>query len=294
MGGDNVSTKLLIGGAGQLGHDLRRLAPDAFVSLDLPELDITSADQVAAAMQTHRPGVVINCAAQTNVDGCETAPADAFAINALGAWHVARSAAEVGARVIYISTDYVYGAAGKMLLSYAESDPPGPVNVYGASKLAGEHLTLAYNPRSLVVRTCGLYGHAGARGKGGNFVETMLRLAGEGRSVRVVNDQILAPTSTVECAHKLLELAEHDVAGVVHIAATDSCSWYEFAREIFARLPHDVDLAPIPSSEYPTPARRPEYSALRSERLAPLGIAPCRTWRTMLHEYLETRPTTAS
>lgn len=279
---------LLIGGQGQLGRDLQTLLPEGVVALDLPEFDVTVADQVDAALRAHRPDWVINCAAQTNVDGCEVSPQTAFTVNALGALHVARSAAAVGAAVAFISTDYVFH--GPHLLGYAESDTPGPVNVYGATKLAGEQLTLAYNPRSLVVRTSGLYGHAGARGKGGNFVETMLRLAREQRPIRVVNDQVLSPTSTVECAAKVMELCARDARGLVHVAAADACSWYDFARAIFDTAGLAVDLTPIPSSEYPTPARRPVMSALRSERLAALGLAPCRTWRAMLTEYLETRP----
>lgn len=284
---------LLIGGAGQLGRDLRVELEGDVVPLDLPEFDITDARQVAAAMESHRPDVVINCAAQTNVDGCEGAAEEAFAINALGAWHVARFASDIGAAVMYISTDYVFGGAGNHLLGYAETDMPAPVNVYGASKLAGEQLTMAYNSRSAVVRTCGLYGHAGARGKGGNFVETMLRLAGQGKALRVVNDQILSPTSTVECAMKVTKLVESSARGVFHVAASDQCSWYEFARAIFDRYGMNVDLTPIPTSEYPTPARRPAMSALRTERLPEVGIEPCRTWREMLHEYLETRPVAA-
>lgn len=279
---------LLIGGRGQLGRDLQALLPDDVVALDLPEFDVTSGDQVEAALQTLRPDWVINCAAQTNVDGCETAAQEAFAVNALGALHVARSAAAVEAAVVFISTDYVF--RGPHLLGYAESDRPAPANVYGVTKLAGEQFTLAYNPRALVVRTSGLYGHAGARGKGGNFVETMLRLGREQRPIRVVSDQVLSPTSTVECAAKVVELCARNARGLVHVAAADACSWYEFARTIFEESGLAVNLAPIPSSEYPTPARRPAMSALRSERLAGLGVASCRTWREMLTEYLETRP----
>ncbi len=280
---------LLIGGAGQLGHDLRPVLPGEVVSLDLPELDITDAAQVHAALETHRPDVVINCAAQTNVDRCESATAEAFAINALGARHVAQATAQLGGYLVFISTDYVFGAEGRRLLPYGESEMPGPLSVYGASKLAGEHLTLAAGARALVVRTCGLYGHAGARGKGGNFVETMLRVAGQGKPLRVVDDQTLSPTSTVECAAKLVALLKRRATGVVHVAAEDCCSWYTFARAIFDHGGLDVDLTPIPTSEYPTPAQRPAMSALRSERLAELGIPPCRGWRAMLHEYLENR-----
>ena len=281
---------LLIGGRGQLGHDLAALLGDDAIVLDLPEFDVTDAGRVEAALREHRPRWVINCAAQTNVDRCEDEVAEAFAINAQGARHVAQAAERVQATAVFISTDYVFGADAGRLLACGESDVPGPVNVYGASKLAGEHLTLAYSSRALVVRTSGLYGHAGARGKGGNFVETMLRLAREKQPIRVVEDQYLSPTSTVECAAKVLNLCQLGARGVVHVAASDYCSWFQFAREIFDHVGLRPSFSPIASSEYPAKARRPAMSALRSERLPALCVDPCRNWQEMLYEYLETRP----
>jgi dTDP-4-dehydrorhamnose reductase len=189
--------------------------------------------------------------------------------------------------VVFISTDYVFGARGARAAAYTEGDLPGPINVYGASKLAGEHLTAAHNPRHYIVRTSGLYGHAGARCKGGNFVETMRRLAGAGRPIRVVNDQRLSPTATRELTDRVLQLLETREYGVFHIAARDHCTWYEFAAAIFAELDAPVDLEPIPSSAYPQPARRPAMSALTSIRLPALQLAPCPAWRQMLTAYLE-------
>ncbi len=243
-------------------------------------------------LEEQRPEVVINCAALTNVDQCEDEPGPAFAVNAIGALNVARAAQEIGAAVVYISTDYVFGGDTTRELPYAEDDRPAPLNVYGASKLAGEFLTQTYNTRTLIVRTCGLYGHAGARGKGGNFVETMLHLAGEGRPVRVVNDQRLSPTSTVQCAATLVELLNARALGIVHIAAAGSCTWFEFAREIFAWEQLDVDLRPITTPAYAAPAPRPALSALRTMRLPALGVAPLRTWQDLLHDYLKSRPRT--
>lgn len=280
---------LLIGGRGQLARDLRDFLPGDVLALDLPEFDITQPAQVADALQTHRPDWIINCAAQTNVDRCEDEPAEAFAINACGAQYVAQQAAKIGARLVYISTDYVFGADVDRELPYAECDPPAPLSVYGVSKCAGEQLTLAYDPTALVVRTCGLYGHAGARGKGGNFVETMLRVAGEGRPLRVVNDQRLSPTSTVECARGVVTLLQCGARGVVHVAAADACTWYEFAAEIFAYTGQPADLTPITTAEYPVKACRPAMSALCSERLAQLGVSPSPGWRAMLHAYLDGR-----
>ncbi len=281
---------LLIGSRGQLGSDLLRVLPHDTVGVDYPECDVRDQQQVEAAVAAARPAWVINCAAQTDVDGCEREPQDAFAINALGAWHVARSATRLAARVMYISTDYVFGGAPARGTAYVEDDCPSPVNVYGASKLAGEHLTLACDRANLVVRTSGLYGHAGARGKGGNFVETMLRLAAGKRPIRVVRDQRLSPTSTVALASRLVALLGCQAGGIVHMAAAYSCSWFEFASEIFAYAQLPVDVSPISSSEYTTVARRPALSALGSRRLAELGIPACPGWREMLHEYLRTRP----
>jgi len=279
---------LLIGGSGQLGTDLRRMVPGECVPLDWPELDVQNQAQVRATLEAYAPDVVVNCAAQTNVDGCEDEPEAAFSVNAVGALHVVKCAQEVGAAVVYISTDYVFGAAGARATAYIESDTPGPINVYGASKLAGEHLTLTYNRRALVVRTCGLYGHAGARGKGGNFVNTMLRLAREGKPIRVVSDQRLSPTSTVECAGRIVALIEREAVGIYHVAASDSCTWYEFAQAIFEEDGLEVDLRAVSSDQYLMRARRPAMSALRSTRLNEIGVAPCRPWRALLREYLQT------
>jgi dTDP-4-dehydrorhamnose reductase len=281
---------LLIGAGGQLGTDLLvRLAGDV-LPLDLPELDITREDQLRRVLQDYRPDWVINSAAMTNVDGCEKAPAECFAVNTLGALVAARCAAEVEAGLVYISTDYVFGASGPRCHVYDEDDLPGPVNTYGASKLAGEHLSLAHCARTLIVRTCGLYGHAGARGKGGNFIETMLRLGCRGTTVRVVDDQRLSPTATVDCAARIVDLLSAGARGVVHVAARDTCTWFELAREIFKLAALEVDLRPISSAEYGAPARRPAFSALGTRRLAALGLEACRGWREMLADYMAARP----
>lgn len=279
----------LIGANGQLGTDLRVRLPGDVLALDLPEFDVTRAEHVRSALHDYRPDWVINCAALTNVDACENAPAECFAVNAVGAAVVARAAAQAAARLAYISTDYVFGAAGERSQPYQEDDLPGPVNTYGVCKLAGEHLSLAHCPDALIVRTCGLYGHAGARGKGGNFVETMLRLADNGQKVRVVNDQRLSPTATADCAAKVVELLLLNARGIVHAAAQGVCTWFEFAREIFTLARRTVDLRPISSADYAAPARRPVFSALGSRRLAALGLTPCRSWREMLAEYLAVR-----
>lgn len=284
---------VLIGSEGQLGTDLRRVLPPDTVGVDFPAFDVRRPEQVRDVLARERPAWVINCAAQTNVDGCEVEPEEAFAINAIGALHVAQAAAEVGARVVYISTDYVFGGDRERTVPYTELDRPAPLSVYAASKLAGEHLTCAYQPRSLIVRTAGLYGHAGARGKGGNFVETMLRLAASGKPLRVVADQRLSPTSTVALAERLVALLQRDAEGLVHVAAADHCTWYEFACEIFALAGLEVAVEPVPTSAYLVKAQRPAFSALGSMRLRELGVPPCGAWREMLRDYIKARPQAA-
>lgn len=279
----------LIGGNGQLGTDLRRRLGGEVISLDVPAIDVCDEGSVESALAGTRPEIVINCAAMTDVDGCEDEVAAAFHINAQGALHVAKQAERHGAAVVFISTDYVFGAEGRRKSPYRESDVPGPVNVYGASKLAGEHLTQSYCQRHLVVRTCGLYGLAGARGKGGNFVESILRRAQEGGPLRVVCDQRLTPTSTWALAGKIAGLIDAGATGLYHVAALNSCTWHEFAEAIVGMAGMDVRVEAIPTSAYPCRARRPEMSALMSERLGESEVGPCETWRELLQEYLASR-----
>lgn len=282
---------LIIGARGQLGSDLApALAGRGEVlGVDLPELDVTNRDAVNRCLAAHQPDVVLNCAAWTNVEEAEDHAEEALRVNALGALNVARGAAACGARLVYISTDYVFGDEPGRLLAYVESDRPAPLNVYGATKLAGEQLSLAACPQALVVRTASLYGHAGARGKGGNFVETMLRLAAAGKPIRVVADQRMTPTSTLALSRALAGVLQRRAAGVLHLAARDACSWHEFAAAIFEHQGLKVDLTPIRAAEYPTRARRSSFSALASARLESLELPPMPTWREMLVEYLERR-----
>lgn len=280
---------VIIGARGQLGSDLCRRLRGQVIGLGSQEVDVRGAASVELALRRRQPDAVINCAALTNVDMCEERPEEAFAVNASGAGHVARVAKQVGAAVVYVSTDYVFGADEPRSEPYTEEDLPGPINVYGASKLAGEHLTRAYNERSYIVRTCGLYGVAGSRIKGGNFVETMLRLGRQQKHVQVACDQRVSPTSTWEVAGKIASLIETGAYGLYHVAAADSCSWCEFAEAIFTQTGMAVTVQPVGLASFARQARRPVMSALRSERLERVGLEPCRTWRAMLREYLESR-----
>ena len=280
---------LIVGAGGQLGRDLARAFHDqAPTALTRDDLDVTDAALVARTLGRIAPATVFNAAAYNRVDDAERDPAPAFAANAIGAHHLARAAAEVGARLVHVSTDYVFGAAGGG--PFAEDAPPAPPNAYGVSKLAGEHLVRAASPRHLVVRTCGLYGVAGSRGKGGNFVETMLRLGGEGKPIVVVDDQVAAPTYTVDLADGIRRLLAVDPpGGVYHLTSAGACSWFEFARAIFASAGLRPDLASTTTSTRAAPARRPANSVLRDTRLAALGVAPLRPWREALRAYLVER-----
>ena len=280
---------LIVGAGGQLGRDLARAFRDqAPVALARGDLDVTDAALVARTLGRIAPATVLNAAAYNRVDDAERDPAPAFAVNAVGAHHLARAAADVGARLVHVSTDYVFGAAGDG--PFTEHAPPAPLNAYGVSKLAGEHLVRAASPRHLVVRTCGLYGVAGSRGKGGNFVETMLQLGGEGKPIVVVDDQVVAPTYTVDLADGIRRLLAVDPpGGVYHLTSAGACSWFEFARAIFASAGLRPDLASTTTSTRAAPARRPANSVLRDTRLAALGLTPLRPWPEALRAYLVER-----
>ena len=279
----------LIGASGQLGSDLARvLAGPRLVALTRRELDVTDTAAVERVVAGLRPDAVVNTAAFHRVDDIEADPGPAFGVNAVAVHHLARSCARHAARLVHFSTDYVFGAAGPG--PYAEDAPPAPLSAYGASKLAGEHLVRQASPRHLVIRSSGLYGVAGSSGKGGNFVETMLRLARDGKRLRVVDDQVLAPTFTADLAETVGRLLAVDPpGGVYHVTNGGACSWFEFARRIFERTGLTPDLEPTTSEAYDAPARRPANSVLRNGRLVSLGLPPLRPWADALDAYLATK-----
>jgi dTDP-4-dehydrorhamnose reductase len=251
-----------------LGQDVVRVAGNDAAPLTRAELDVTDADAVREVLTG---STVINCAAYTDVDGAESEPGLAHAVNAVGAHNVAQAAE----RVLYVSTDYVFD--GKKREPYVESDPIEPLSVYGASKAAGERATAEANANHLIVRSSWLFGVGGK-----NFVETMLALGKKNDELRVVNDQVGCPTFTGHLAEALVRLARGDQQGVLHVAATGSCSWFDFAREIFSRAGVDCRVKACTSDEFPRPARRPAHSVLASERGAPALPA----WQDGLDAYL--------
>lgn len=273
----------IFGSAGQLGTDLVEAFRDEhrFEVIPLPhnEVDCTNADQVSEVMRRLRPDVAINSAAYVRVDDCEMRAHEAFEVNAIGALNVARACAELDALCVHISTDYVFD--GEKASPYVESDPTCPINVYGASKLAGEFL-VRQTPRWLIVRAASLFGKTGSRGKGGNFVETILKKSKAGEPLKIVNDVRMSPTYTRDAAAGLVALVESGTYGLIHLSNAGACSWYEFAKQAFEIAGVRTPIIPISCTEYATAARRPKNSSLESER-SPLKL---RSWQDALEAYL--------
>lgn len=281
---------VLIGAGGQLGVDFARLAAAAGHEVRgyaHAELDVTDAARLGEAIAAERPDAVVSTAAFHNVEACEREAAPAFAVNAIGALNLARACAAADAALAHFSTDYVFDGARRA--PYLESDAPAPLNVYGASKAAGEMLARAHCRRHFVIRTTGLYGRAGSRGKGGNFVETMLRKARAGETIRVVGDQTLTPTSTVDLAAKTLELLGTEAYGLYHITNSGECTWHEFAAKIFELAGLAADLRRVSSAEFASPARRPAYSVLEKAALRAAGLEAPPPWPDALARYLRAR-----
>lgn len=279
---------MLIGAGGQLGTDLVRVLPkETTVPLTHAEIEITDSRSVELAFERHRPDVVINTAAFHRVDDCETRMELAFQVNAFAVRGLAQACRKFGAALVHFSTDYVF--AGEKTEPYVETDRPGPLSVYAASKLAGEYLLAAALPRHFVIRSCGLYGPGGSRSKGGSFVDTMLRLAAAGKPVRVVSDQVVTPTYTADLARKVCQLIATEAYGLYHITNKGSCSWLEFACAIFELAGVKANLAPISSEAFGAPARRPAYSVLQNQRLKALGLDDLPAWRDGLQRYLAAR-----
>ncbi|HEU4700842.1 MAG TPA: dTDP-4-dehydrorhamnose reductase [Conexibacter sp.] len=277
---------LVTGAGGMLGQDVVRAAEaegDDVVALARGDLDVTDERAVAAALSDEPIDAVINCAAWTDVDGAESDPDGADAVNALGAGNVAQAAAHVGARLVHVSTDYVFdGDRSADDPAYVESDAPGPRSVYGASKLAGEEAVVEAGGSHAVVRASWLFGVGGR-----NFVATMLALGEERDEVTVVDDQIGCPTATAHLAPALLALArDADAQGIFHVAGAGRCSWYELAAEAFRQAGIACRVRPCTTADMPRPAPRPAFSALASERDdAPL-LPP---WQEGLTTYLAQR-----
>lgn len=284
---------LITGAQGQLGSELcamiargqseigpipERIAQAQVIPVDVEELDITRQDAVCALLEEQRPEVVLNCAAYTNVNACETDFDAAMAVNALGPRNLAIACERIGARLIHVSTDYVF--SGEADRPYTECDVPCPRSAYGVTKLLGEQYVRDFCTRYMIVRTAWLYGY-----RGGNFVQTILRLAQEKPFVTVVHDQRGTPTLANDLAHHLLKLADSQAYGIYHCTGAGECTWYEFAREIIRLAGIQGEIRPCTTEEYPTPARRPAYSVLDHAMLRLTVGDEMRPWQEALASY---------
>jgi dTDP-4-dehydrorhamnose reductase len=279
---------VVIGGNGQLGSDVvEAFAASAEVnSLTHQDVELSALGSVATCLGAIDPDIVINTAAMHHVENCERDPERAYAINTVGARNLATVTRDIGAVLIHVSTDYVFD--GRKSSPYTEADLTLPLNVYGNSKLAGEYFVRIGNEKHIVLRTSALYGRQPCRAKGGsNFVDLMLRLGRERGEVRVAAGEIVSPTSTRDLSRQIVALSDAGVYGLFHATAEGSCSWHEFACEIFASVGLPVRCLVAGLNEFPAKVLRPAYSVLENARLKQAGLNQFQPWREGLHAYLE-------
>ncbi len=278
--------KLLITGAGgQLGQDCVELMLDRhdICALSSRQLDISQAEAVQQAVACIKPQVLINCAAYTAVDACETETDRCMAVNAQGPANLAKSCAEFGCRLIHISTDYVFAGSKPVPTAYLEDSAVGPLSAYGRSKLAGEQAVANFLENHLILRTAWLYGIGGK-----NFLKTMLRLAlaDPQRVIRVVNDQYGALTWTATLARQIEQVLESDLTGVAHATAEGNCTWFAGAKYFLEAMQVAYSLAPCTTAEYPTPAHRPTNSILENKRLKEHDLNLMQNWQDDVEEFV--------
>ena len=248
-------------------------------------LNIRDSQAVERALSQFAPFAVFNAAAYNLVDAAEREPLAAYETNALAVRNIALACRQSGARMIHFSTDYVFD--GNLGRPCVETDATHPLGAYAVSKQAGELYAQAYLERPLIVRTCAVFGPAGRRTARGNFPETMLRLAREGKPIRVVQENVVSPTFAPALAKRSIDLLERNLDGVFHIGGGEPISWYDFARLIFEKAGITADLTPVSQSEFPTPANRPKYSALSNTRLNQHGIEPMPPLAEAVQQYLD-------
>ena len=278
----------VIGADGQLGVDVVNQfsrAGDEVSSLTHTEIEISEIDSVSNCLKEIRPDVVVNTAAMHHVEKCEQEPQKAFAVNGLGARNLALVSREIDATLFHVSTDYVFDGAKRA--PYEETDAPRPLNVYGNTKLSGEHFVRGTCEKHFVLRTSAIYGKSPCRSKGGlNFVELMLKLAKERGKARVVDSEFVTPTRTTEIAQQIVALSRSDSYGLYHTTAEGACSWHEFAAEIFRLTNTKVILEVAGPNEFPMKVPRPLYSVLENRALQSLGLNLFQPWQVGLREYL--------
>ena len=291
-----TSPKIAILGAhGQLGRQFQSLNLPNLIPLGRSEADLTHPDALAERLEQLAPDLVINCGAYNLVDKAETETTACTAANTIGVMNLAQICKKIKATFVTYSTDHVFCATPKTEqngkpIPWTEIDLPSPKSLYGASKTSGEFLAMASGEKTYVIRTCGLFGIPGPGGKGGNFVEAILRAVANGRALRVVADQVCTPTSVTSLVEATMTLLRHFPAGLYHLTDQGACSWQEFASEIVAQAGLGVEVTPISTADWPAAAKRPAYSVLGSIHSTDPLFPKLRPWQESLREYLANRP----
>lgn len=274
---------LVTGSNGQLGHDIIKLLENSehrVYGYDRKQMDITDEKAVFREVTKIKPDVIVHCAAYTNVDGAEMDQDGAYAVNTLGTKYLAMAAKEVDAKMVYVSTDYVFDGEAKE--PYEVDSPTNPIGVYGKTKLGGEKAVKEILDKYYIVRTAWVFGKNGK-----NFVKTMLRLGKERGEIGVVADQYGSPTYTIDLAKFIIKLIQTDKYGLYHATNSGTCSWYEFAVEIFKQAGLNVKVNPLTTEQYPTPAKRPKFSVLSKKKIVEEGFTPLQHWQDALNAYLK-------
>ena len=282
----------LIGVDGQLGTDINSYFKEKGIELKglvgLKDIDVCDYKMSDSILKSINPNLVINTAAFHDVDLCEDEVLSAFKVNVMGVKNLAMICKEINVPLMHFSTDYIFD--GKKKKPYIEDDCARPLSLYGISKLAGEQVMQYILDKYYIIRLCGLYGHAGCVGKGNiNFVEQMIKLSENKKEIKVVNDQIVTPSSTMDVAKKLFELIQTGKYGIYHMTNTGSCSWYEFTCEIFKLMKLTTRVLPTTTDRFGAKARRPQYSVLDNSNLRKIGLADLRNWKEALKDYIEGR-----
>jgi dTDP-4-dehydrorhamnose reductase len=282
----------LIGVDGQLGTDINGHFKGKGIEIaglvGLKDIDVCDYKMSDSILKRINPNLVINTAAFHDVDRCEDEVLSAFKVNVMGVKNLAIICKEINVPLMHFSTDYIFD--GKKKKPYIEDDCARPLSLYGISKLAGEQVMQYILDKYYIIRLCGLYGHAGCVGKGNiNFVEQMIKLSENKKEIKVVNDQIVTPTSTMDVAKKLFELMQTGKYGIYHMTNTGSCSWYEFTCEIFKLMKLTTRVLPTTTDQFGAKARRPQYSVLDNSNLRKIGLADLRNWKEALKDYIEGR-----
>ena len=273
---------LITGSNGMLGHDLIKVLKNnhELVLTTSESLDITDRDKAMEVISENRPDIVINAAAYTDVDGCESNSDLAYQVNGEGVKNLALACRKIDCPLVQISTDYVFN--GKNTRPWVEDDEISPISVYGKSKRKGEEAVLDTLDKYFIIRTAWLYGINGK-----NFPKTMLELAETHSEITVVYDEVGTPTYTLDLAGKISELIESDCYGIYHITNSGECSWCEFSRYIFEIAGRDVKVIPVKASEFARPAPRPSYSVLKNKKLVDNGFEKLRDYRKAIKDYIE-------